>query len=334
LPATTAILTNNQIGKYLSRENATVLKNVFTATANGFGRAFYQPREFTVAQDSYAFTFKDKNIKIEKIHYFILSSLNKVYGRYNWGNKSGWNKVKKEKIKLPTTDGKIDFTFMENFVAELEALHVAELEALHVAELEAYLTVTGLKDYNLTKEEEEALNDFDKLNWKEFNVKKLFGSSTRGKRLKSADRVPGALPFVTAGEAEEGVSAFIGNDVKIFNSNTTTIDMFGSAKYRNYKYGGDDHIAVVHTEKLEKHAAIFVTSAIHKSSYNGQFSYDKNFYAKDADALSIKLPVKENGKPDYEYMAILIKAMHKKVIKDVVLFSDAKTSATKKIIAK
>lgn len=68
--------------------------------------------------------------------------------------------------------------------------------------------------------------------------------------------------------------------------------MFGSAKYRNYKYGGDDHIAVVHTENIDKYAAIFISTAIHKSSHNGQFSYDKNFYAKDADCLNIMLPVK------------------------------------------
>ena len=123
-------------------------------------------------------------------------------------------------------------------------------------------------------------------------MKSLFGKSTRGKRLKSSDRIPGPLPFVTAGEADEGISDFIGNPVHIFSKNTTTIDMFGSAKYRCYDYGGDDHIAVVHTENLSENAAIFVTSAIHKSSHNGQFSYGRNFYAKDADELSIKLPEK------------------------------------------
>ena len=74
--------------------------------------------------------------------------------------------------------------------------------------------------------------------------------------------------------------------------------MFGSAKYRNYKYGGDDHIAVVHTENLPKFASIFVTTAIHKTSYAGQFSYSRNFYAKDADELDILLPTK-NQQPDY-----------------------------------
>ena len=81
--------------------------------------------------------------------------------------------------------------------------------------------------------------------------------------------------------------------------------MFGSAKYRNYKYGGDDHIAVVHTEKLAKFASIFITTAIHKSSYAGQFDYSRNFYAKDADELTISLPTKD-GKVDFEFMESFI----------------------------
>lgn len=81
--------------------------------------------------------------------------------------------------------------------------------------------------------------------------------------------------------------------------------MFGSAKYRNYHYGADDHIAVVHTEKLTRFAAIFITSAIHKTSFNGQFNYGRNFYAKDADDLIIQLPTK-NESIDFEFMESVI----------------------------
>ena len=102
--------------------------------------------------------------------------------------------------------------------------------------------------------------------------------------------------------------------------------MFGSAKYRNYKYGGDDHIAVVHTENLPKGASIFVTTAIHKSSYNGQFNYGRNFYAKDADVLNILLPVKQQ-EPDYAIMETIISAIHKLVIKDVVEYMRRKKGA-------
>jgi hypothetical protein len=77
--------------------------------------------------------------------------------------------------------------------------------------------------------------------------------------------------------------------------------MFGSAKYRNYDYGGDDHIAVVHTEKIPAGAVKFITSVIHKTSYTGEFHYGRNFYAKDADALNIQIPCK--GKlPDFDFM--------------------------------
>lgn len=176
-----------------------------------------------------------------------------------------------------------------------------------------------------------AIKEYSSLEWKTYNLETLFGKSTRGKRLKGEDRVPGKLPFVTAGEVDEGISAFIGNKVEIFESNTTTIDMFGSAKYRNYRYGADDHVAVVHTELLPMKAAIFVTSAIHKAAHTGEFNYGHNFYAKDADVLNIKLPAK-GDEPDYGFMSNYISAIQKLVIRDVVLYADLKIEATKRAI--
>ena len=186
----------------------------------------------------------------------------------------------------------------------------------------------------MSKCESEALAHLNELKWKEFNLENLYGKSTRGKRLKSADRIKGDLPFVTAGEADTGISAYIGNEVEIFSKNTTTIDMFGSAKYRNYDYGADDHVAVVHTEKLPKHAAVFVTAAVHKASHTGKFDYSNNFYASDADELNIMLPVTSDDSPDYAFMETFISAVQKLVIKDVVLYADKKIAATKQAVHK
>lgn len=320
LPALTAGIQNQGLNNYVPRDNATILKNVISISANGAntGATFYQSKEFTVLQDAYAIKWIYTDEKLSDNSYiFLTSSIHKtIYGNYEWTNKAGWERIKNDKIKLPTKNGKIDFDFMESFIAELSA----------------YLKVSGYDNYELSDEELDALQKFEMLEWSSFNLKDLFGQSTRGKRLKGADRISGTLPFVTAGEADEGISAYISNDVEVFEKNTTTIDMFGSAKYRNYKYGADDHIAVVHTEKLPKYASIFVTTAIHKSSHNGQFNYGKNFYAKDADELFIQLPVK-NGTPDFETMELLISSVHKLVIKDVVLYSDKKIAATKKIVS-
>ena len=88
---------------------------------------------------------------------FISGILNRYFnGKYTYGNQLSSSKLKYEdfKIHLPVKGGKIDFEFMESFIAELEAERIAELEA--------YLLATGLKDYNLTEEEARALKDFEK----------------------------------------------------------------------------------------------------------------------------------------------------------------------------
>ena len=329
LPCLTSSFYNQGLNYYAPRRGATILKHVITIPSNSdVYRAYYQSVEFTVLSDAYAIRWKDRNCELTANAYrFLVACINKVTDLkiYSYKKKlGGWNVVRNKTIHVPiASDGTIDFAFMNSFIAELEAERVAELEA--------YLKVTGLNDCELTPDEKRTLEDFDTADWDDFNLEDLFGESTRGRRLKSEDRIPGSLPFVTAGEAETGVSAFIGNAVEEFAANTVTIDMFGSGKYRNYTYGADDHVTVVHTEKLPKGASIFVAAACHKAAYTGEFNYGHNFYPKDADRLIIKLPSKQ-GAPDYPFMARLISAIQKLVIKDVVLYANRKIEATKKVI--
>ena len=329
----------NKLTKDACVDNGTI--PLFTADSKNNGIAGYVnlPPTYIVKEGEYWLIFGDHtgtfnltnksfcitdNVKVLKpINHFSLSILQFVNSCWkkqikNKGYARHWSIAKNIKIQLPIRNGIIDFEFMEKFITELERSYAIKLDI--------YLSIAGLKDYELTLKEQQAIQDYEKVIWKEFNLEELFGKSTRGRRLKSAVRIPGELPFVTAVEAEEGVSAFIGNNVVVFDKNTTTIDMFGSAKYRNYNYGADDHVAVVHTEKLSKYSSIFITSAIHKSSYTGAFNYGRNFYPKDADKLNIILPVK-NNQPDYETMETLVSAIHKLIIRDVVLYTEQKIKA-------
>ena len=326
LPLVNAKDGNNGImyyGRESDFESSELTIDIVNDGAVSTGNVYSQPQKTGVLYNAYLirpFCEVTPNL----LHFFACTIQKSIKLKFGYQNKAGWAKVAKEKIQLPTKDSKIDFEFMESFIAELEAQRIAELEA--------YLTVSGLDNYELSSEELDALQRLESRQWDTFNLEKLFGKATRGKRLKSNDRIDGPLPFVTAGEGNEGISAHIGNHVEVFAQNTTTIDMFGSAKYRNYEYGADDHIAVVHTEHLPQDAAVFITTAIHKSSHNGQFHYGKNFYAKDADALNIQLPTKD-GKIDYEFMEKFISAIRKLVIKDVVLYADQKIAATKRVVA-
>lgn len=283
-------------------------------TIDMFGNVFFRHYEFS-ADDNILVLFDNMNLSEKCLRFISVLISNQLNLKYNYGKQFRLGSYNTTKIKLPIIGGKIAIDFMETFITDLESERISILDT--------YLKTTGLNDVTLTEEETKALKEYENLAFSKFNLEDLFGKSTRGKRLKSLDRIEGNLPFVTAGEADEGVSAFIGNEVTIFNENTVTIDMFGSAKYRNYKYGGDDHIAVVDTSNLDKFSAIFVTSAIHKSTYNGQYNYGRNFYAKDADSTNIILP-SINGKPDYNSMNLIISAIHKLVIKDVVNYVDKK----------
>lgn len=49
-------------------------------------------------------------------------------------------------------------------------------------------------------------------------------------------------------------------------------------------------------------------------------------------SYKISLPVNEAGNPDYDKMAIIISAIHKLVIKDVVAYSNRKIKATKAVV--
>ena len=284
----------------------------------------YQESDF-FSNDSHnlALYLNDEDSATKPHLLFMASCIARSLGhKYTWGDSISKQKIKNDSVSLPVTpSGEIDFAFMDSFIRELEEERIRELAA--------YLKVSGLADSKLSASERKALDQFWAITWREYNVKCLFGDSTRGKRLKSDDRIPGTLPFVTAGEAEQGVSAFIGNNVEVFKKNTTTIDMFGSAKYRNCEYGADDHVAVVHTEKLPNHAATFVTASCHKAAHTGAFDYGRNFYARDADALNIMLPSLASGLPDYGYMETFMRAVQKLVVKDVADFAAKRISATK-----
>ena len=329
IPFVMAGTTNNGVVGYVSNPVASFPKH--SITIDIFGNAFYRDYSFGAGDDTGVYWNDAESYSSNTLLFLAVAMQKSLLGKFSYGKKLRSSRSKDFEMLLPVTEvGEMDFAFMDSFIAELEAERVAEMEAERVAEQSAYLKVSGLNNYELSEDEAQAIADYNSYIWKSFNLKVLYGKSTRGKRLKSEDRIPGTLPFVTAGEAEEGVSAFIGNDVEVFDKNTTTIDMFGSAKYRNYRYGADDHVAVVHTESVPRKAAIFVTSACHKAAHTGKFDYGHNFYAKDADALDIKLPTKD-GKPDYKAMELLISAVQKLVIKDVVRYAEENVRKAKEV---
>ncbi|EPU9516440.1 restriction endonuclease subunit S [Escherichia coli] len=355
---------NNGIKGYIDEDELYLNPGNTISFGQDTATMFYQENAYFTGDKIKIFSLRHGELN-SRIAVFLISAMKKSFSTFSWGSSSfNENVLNKVKINIPTFNNVPAYNYMVKYIEELEAAHIEELEAYLLVSGLADSRTRGLADsrtrgladsrtrgladsrtrgladsrtrglisYELTPQEYNAIEllNSNNLMWGTYNLKKLFGPAIRGKRLKNADRIPGSLPFVTAGEGNEGISAFISNDVVVFPENTITIDMFGSAKYRNYEYGADDHVAVVHTEFFDRNAVIFITASIHKSSCTGKFNYGRNFYAKDADELMVSLPSKDNN-PDYSFMETLILAVHKLVIKDVVQYTDKKLVAYRQI---
>ena len=332
LPCLTSSFNNQGLNYYAPIEGATVLKNVISIPSNSdVYRAYYQSRDFTVLSDAYAIRWKFDDREITSNQYlFMVMCINKVtdLATYSYKNKlGGWNVVKDKYIKLPQKDGMIDFDFMESFIADLKAARIAKLSA--------YLTASGLDNCELSKDEKQAIETFTQGNieFDGFRFDVIFNHIKQGRRLKKEDQLPGNIPFVMSGVTNTGVVGYISNPVARFPSNSITIDIFGNSFYRSYAFGAGDDTGVYWNDKIPYNPQImlFFTTAMEKALL-GKFSYGKKLRSSQSNAFKMLLPTKGSN-PDYQAMELLISAIQKLVIKDVVLYAEKKVAGTERVVS-
>ncbi|HFC8543857.1 TPA: restriction endonuclease subunit S, partial [Neisseria weaveri] len=291
------------------------------------GGIFYHPYKASVEMKVH--TLKLRNVELNsRTGNFIAAALKPALDGFSYGSQLSSSKLKNGdfKLQLPVKNGQLNLDFMENFVAELEARRSAELEA--------YLSATGLKDYTLTAEEQQALAQLEcnKTIFSSFSFDNVFDQIKQGRRLKKDDQIAGHIPFVMAGVTNTGVVGYIANPVARFPKNSITLDIFGNAFYRNYNYGaGDDTGVYWNSERnFSKEIMLFLTTSMQKA-VEGQFSYGKKLRSSQSLKIKMQLPQKHNS-PDYAYMQTLLSAVQKLVIKDVVQYADKKIAATQSVI--
>ena len=261
----------------------------------------------------------------ELINLLVVAAIDKIL--VNYGGYSSYptlQTLKEHKIQLPTKDGKIDFEFMDACIRELEEERIRELSA--------YLTVSGLDNYELSSEEKEALDAYDSIMFGKCKFKDIFNKIKQGRRLKKDDQIVGNIPFVMSGRTNTGVVGYISNPIALFPKNSITIDIFGNSFYRSYDFGAGDDTGVYWNDKTQysKEAMLYLTTAMEKTLL-GKYSYGKKLRSSQSFNFKMQLPTKD-GKIDFEFMELLISAVQKLVIKDVVLYADEKIQSTKKIV--
>jgi hypothetical protein len=315
-------------GRYEDFEHEEMTIDIVNDGAISTGNVYSQPGKTGVLYNAYLIKPKF-NANRYLLHFFTSSIFKSIKHKFGYENKAGWEKVKNEKIHLPVKDGNIDFAFMESFIAELEAERIAELEA--------YLLATGLKDYNLTQEEEQALKDFEKLQFISTNVIDVFDvKNTRSILSKDIAKNSGTAPYLCASADNNAVSSYISYDEKYLDKGNCVF-IGGKTFVVSYQekdfYSNDSHNLALYLKSNEHRnrlSQLYLATCINKS-LGHKYSWGNSISNKKIQTDKVSLPAKMNN-PDFSKMETFISAIQKLVIKDVVLYADRKIEATKSVI--
>ncbi len=295
-------------------------------TTLGADTMFYQADDFIGYSHIQNLTPKFKPFNKEIASTIISACRVSTSNQYDYGNKYNRAAMRKTKIQLPTKDGQIDFEFMESFVAELEAQRVAELEA--------YLSVTGLKDTHLSLEEEQALLDFDKIQWDTYRIGELFDRVKTKKLPYKAKNLPKEskgqflLPCLTSSFNNQGLNYFVPKDGATILKNVISIPS-NSDVYRAYFQSREftvlsDAYAIKwksSNTNITPQQYLFFVSCINKITDLAIYSYKNKLGGWNiVQNKYIQVPIRDN-QIDFKLMEKLVSAIQKLVIKDVVEYS-------------
>lgn len=234
------------------------------------------------------------------------------------------SKFKSTVVTLPSKNGEVNFDFMDEIIDELEAARIADLDV--------YLTTAGLKDCELNLEEQRALDNYQNLKFESFNLTDIFTvKNTRNILSRDIVENSGNTPYLCASRENNSVSSYISHDSK-YLENGNCIFIGGKTFVVTYQendfYSNDSHNLTLYLKdesNRDKLTQIYLATCINKN-LGRKYSWGDSISNKKIQNDSIMLPV-NNNKPDLPSMAILISAIQKLVVKDVVLFSENRIKA-------
>lgn len=285
-------------------------------------------RSFNIATDSFCVADNVKVLSVEK----TISAQSLLYITTSWkkcipnkGYSRHWSIAKDIQFKLPVINGQIDFGSMESFISMIEADRLSELEE--------YLSSTGLKDYRLTPQEQKALDDYQSVQFEEFKVVDVFTVKNSGNILsRDIEENSGITPYLCASRENNSVSSYISYDTShldkgncVFIGGKTFVVTYQEKDF----YSNDSHNLILYLKDEEKRTKLnqlYLATCVNKS-LNHKYSWGDSISNKKIQKDMISLPVK-GGKPDLSSIELLMSAVQKLVIKDVVNYVNSKVTAS------
>lgn len=277
---------------------------------------FYRERPWYAGQFIRKITPKFKNSDL--VNLYMLTCLRKI-SRILLGVlvRDVDNTFNNISIKLPidTKTNELDFKYMED----------------RVKALANYLTITGLDNYKLTKDDKNILSTLPRT--KSFTIGELMVGQTGDVDIQNKDISDQGEWFINSGVTNRGIKGKTTCKAKIFPGNTITIDFFGNANYRSepYKLATHNHVFsysgdVIKNEKV----GLYLVSTM--KFLTSKYSYSNMATRKSLKDETLELPIDAQDNIDFKYMEYYIAAIQKLTIKNVIKYKDEVINKTKEII--
>ncbi len=328
------INSNNGVqGKIDKQEFEPNEANVLTATVIGnYKYVKYQTSPFYCSQNINKLTPKKFKLNRKNALYFMCG-IRKFVEKYN-NQQAGYKleDIKMHILRLPQKKDKPDFAYMEKYIELLDAVSLEQLNA--------YLKVTMLSDYELTIEEQEALNA--DVEWVEFKIIDWFEKLDLRKNNKTFDKKLDVSPVPNDEFSVPLVNAKIGSNGIMFYGRATdfdvaemTIDIIsngaiatGTVYAQPQKTGvlWDAYLLKPKFDEMNKQILLYLSTALEKS-IKLKFSWDNKAVWSKVQHEKFICP-EINSEPDIDFMQTYIQAIQKIVIKDVIEYAKERCKLT------
>lgn len=313
-----------------------------TITIDFWGNAYYRDFEYKMATHNHVFSLSGDVIKNRNIGLYLVSTMSYMRKLFSYNNMGTWSKIKEQYIHLPVTKkGNIDFVYMES--------RIREMEESRIREMEAYLKVAGFEDCELSVEENNALN---RMNMETVQFRTFYVTDDKKKKrtngvfnVKNSHNIlqssivagSGNIPYVTAGEGNNSISAYISYDMEQIEKGNA-IMIGGKTMVITYQendfFSNDSHNLVLYAKDDNlRHELIqlFMVASLNKSLkpiYSWGDSISKAKIVKD----KFDLPITPSGEIDYKFMETYIRAQEKLAIQKVKDWRNKEIATTKNIV--
>ncbi|MEE0938160.1 MAG: restriction endonuclease subunit S [Bacteroidales bacterium] len=257
---------------------------------------FYQDEPYYSGRDLFVLSPKEKMSKKEMILYSYIISSNKY--RYNYGRQA--NKSFQD-LMLPE-------------IGEIKHLMKDTIDADYSFKEESILPSTLY---------------FDCTQWKWFRYNEIFDIKKGFYNKKPEESGVGTIPFIGATESNNGITSMHtleeieaasktgdnpNQDIseKVFAGNCITVSNDGSigfAFYQEKEFTCSHSVNPLYLKgyTLNKYIAMFLCTLIELEQY--RWAYGRKWRPKRMPSSLIKLPIKADGTPDWEFMENYIKSL-------------------------